>query len=103
MKKYITSLMAIIIFTVPAFAASNTSSNPVSSFFSKLWKVNDDVNTKIDEIQAKNAEQQQKFEAKKNEREQKILEDQKQRQEIYEANQKRLEEKKEQLRILLEE
>ena len=105
MKKYFTVLIAIAALTAvlstPAMAEETT--NPVSSFFSKLWKFNDDVNAKIDDIQAKNEAQQKKFEAKQAERERKILEEQKKRQELYEANQKRLEEKKEQLRILLEE
>lgn len=109
MKKNIILLMAaLMILSVPAFSADASSTdavltNPISSFFSKLWKFNDDINAKIDAQQAKNAEQQRKYEQKKAEREQKIKEEQQKRQEIYEANQKRLEEKREQLRILLEE
>lgn len=104
MKKNIVLLMAaLMILSVPAFSAESATTNPISSFFSKLWKFNDDVNAKIDAQQAKNAEQQRKYEQKKAEREQKIKEEQQKRQEIYEANQKKLEEKREQLRILLEE
>lgn len=105
MKKYVMFIItaAMLIAPFANLAAAEETKNPISSFFSKLWKFNDDVNAKIDEIQAKNESQQREFEAKKAERERKILEEQKQRQEIYEAHQKRLEEKKEQLRILLEE
>ena len=70
----------------------------IHTLVSKLF-----VNDKIDEQQAKNEELQKKYEEKKAEREQKIQEEQQKRQEIYEANQKKLEEKREQLRILLEE
>ena len=99
MKKIPVVLLAVIMLAAPAFAADN----PITSFFDKLWKFNDDVMAKVDDIQAKNEAQQRKYEAKKAEREQKILEEQRKRQGIYQANQKRLEEKKEQLRILLEE
>ena len=100
MKKILIVLTAIIMLSyLPCSAAEN----PVSSFFARLWKVNNDIDAKIDAQQKKMDEQQRKYEEKLRARDEKILKQQQERQEIYEAHQKRLEEKRELLRQLLEE
>ena len=72
-------------------------------FGQKIDKTSNDIDAKILEQEKKALEQQKKYEAEKAARDAKILEQQKARQEAYNAAQKRLEEKREQLRLLLEE
>lgn len=108
MKKVLL-LLVLILFSGAAFAA-DTETSPASKYTQglrnisqKLNKASDDIDAQIAAQQKKAEEQQQKYEAEKAARDAKILEQQKQRKEAYEAAQKRLEEKREQLRILLEE
>ena len=115
MKKMLLALMVMSIAT-SVYAADATAEAPktVSGFFAKYTqkmrefgqkvdKASNDIDAKILEQEQKALEQQKKYEAEKAARDAKILEQQKARQEAYNAAQKRLEQKREQLRILLEE
>lgn len=102
MKKILTVLTALLVFAaVPVSAVEAV--NPVTSFFDKLWKFNDDVDARIDAQQKKLDEQQRKYEEQIKARDLKIQEQQRARKEAYEAQQKRLELKRQQLKQLLEE
>lgn len=112
MKKIIVTFI-LLIFVSPAFAKDVESKMPSSfltkytqklrAFGQKVDKTSDEIDAKILEQEKKALEQQKKYEAEKAIRDAKILEQQKARQEAYNATQKRLQEKREQLRILLEE
>lgn len=113
MKKILLALMIMSVASA-VYAADTESTQTPFSFFSKYTqkmrefgqkvdKTSNDIDAKILEQQKKALEQQKKYEAEKAARDAKILEKQKARQEAYNATQKRLEEKREQLRILLEE
>lgn len=114
MKKILLALM-VLFMAGSVYAADNTNvTNTPTGFLSKytqkirevgqkLNKTSDDIDAKILEQQQKAIEQQKKYEKEKAERDAKILEKQKARQEAYNATQKRLEQKREQLRLLLEE
>lgn len=115
MKKILLALMVLSIATAVYAAETNTTTTTTpSSFLSKytqkmrevgqkLDQTSNDIDAKILEQQQKAQEQQKKYEEEKAARDAKILEQQKARQEAYDAAQKRLEEKREQLRLLLEE
>lgn len=103
MKKILTVFAVMTILTGVQAGAAEQATNPVSSFFDKLWQKSEDVNAKIDAQQEKFEKQQKKFEDQRKARDEKILEQQKARKEAYEAQQKRLEQKKQQLKQLLEE
>ena len=119
MKKILLALVVLsfasAVYATDATADSATSTPTTSSGYiskytqkmrelaKKLDQTSNDIDAKIKEQEQKAQEQQKKYEAEKAARDAKILEQQKARQEAYNAAQKRLEEKREQLRILLEE
>ena len=113
MKKILLALMVMSIASaVYASDAETTQSSfnflskytqKMREFGQKVDKTSNDIDAKILEQQQKAQEQQKKYEAEKAARDAKILEKQKARQEAYNATQKRLEQKREQLRLLLEE
>lgn len=114
MKKILLALMVTTLATSVYAADEVKTTTTPSSFLSKytqkmrevgqkLDKTSNDIDAKILEHQQKVQEQQKKYEEEKAARDAKILEQQKAREEAYNAAQKRLEEKREQLRLLLEE
>ncbi len=88
--------------TQSPFSFLSKYTQKMREFGQKIDKTSNDIDAKILEQQQKAQEQQKKYEAEKAARDAKILEKQKARQEAYNATQKRLEQKREQLRILLE-